>query len=189
MWDLEASPEALIDDYFARYWGELAGPAREVYQAIADALPNLSYSRHQPAMLPNRTPIVRVPPPEEWAPDAAYLERAIEQITVAGRKAAALRATGGPDSPVALRLAKLNDAIEGALASLAVSLAIRRYLLVRGTPAAAAAAADARAAHDRFAALQTPERLTAGTLWTGAWRRDATFAEWEREARTSAGAR
>ena len=44
------------------------------------------------------------------------------------------------------------------------------------------AAVAVRAAHAHFVALQTPERLHDGTLWTGRWQRDEAFWEWEREA-------
>jgi hypothetical protein len=185
MWDLDGSTEALLDDYFERYWAGLGPSVREIYQAIAEALPNLSYSRNQPALLPNRSPGIRPPPEEQWAPDAAYLEGAIERLGRVGPRLAALRASGAPEPAVGRRLARLADAVEGALAGLAVSLEIRRFLLARGTPQAGAGAARLRAAHDRFAALQTPERLAAGTLWTGAWRRDETLAEWEREVGSS----
>src|SRR4029079_6007964 len=69
MWDLDASPDALVDDYFARYWNGLGEPIREIYQAVAEALPNLSYSRNQPALLHNRSTVLRTPPPEQWVPD------------------------------------------------------------------------------------------------------------------------
>jgi hypothetical protein len=117
----------------------------------------------------------------------AYLERAIEQLERVSQRVAALRAGTTLEPLVGRRLDKLADAIDGARSSLAVGLGIRRFLLARGTSRAAPAAAGARAAHDRFAALQTPERMIAGTLWTGRWRRDETFAEWEREASTAPG--
>lgn len=182
MWGLDAPVEALLDDYFARYWDGVGVDVREIYQAISAALPNLSYARNQPALLPNRSPGIRPPPAEQWAPDAAYLERAIEHLAAAGRSVATLLADPRVDPVVGRRLAKLADAIDGARAGLAVSLGIRRFLLARGTPGAAVAAAEARAAHDAFAAMQTPERLGTGTLWTGRWRRDESFADWEREA-------
>ncbi|HEY3108511.1 MAG TPA: DUF4838 domain-containing protein, partial [Chloroflexota bacterium] len=182
IWDIDASSQALLDDYFERYWAGLGPSVREIYQAVAEALPNLSYSRNQPTLLPNRSPGIRTPPEEQWAPDAAYLERALAQLGPVGERLAALRRDSAPEPAVERRLAKLADALEGALAGLALSLEIRRFLLARGTPGAADAVARARTAHDRFAALQTPERLAAGTLWTGRWQRGETLAEWEREA-------
>ena len=94
------------------------------------------------------------------------------------RRVAALRGRPHLDPAVAPRLSRLADAVDGARASLEVSLGIRRLLLARGTPAVGPAAAQARAAYDRFAALQTPERIREGTLWTGRWRRDEDFAAW-----------
>ena len=182
MWDLDGSADALLDDYFARYWEGIGAETRGIYQAVAEALPNLSYARNQPAFLANRSPGVRPPPAEQWAPEAAYLESAIEKLGSVARQVSALRETTTVEPIVGRRLARLADAIDGARASLAVSLGIRRFLLARGTPGAATAATEARAAHDRFVAMQTPERMSAGTLWTGRWRRDDTFADWEREA-------
>jgi hypothetical protein len=186
MWDLDAGAERLLDDYFERYWAGLGPAVRGIYRAAAEALPDLSYSRN-PTILMNRHPGFRAPPEERWAPDAAYLERAVERLDEVGRRVEELPGGVALDPTVERRLARLKEAFEGARASLRLSLAVRRFLLARGTPRAVAALAEARAAHDRFAALQTPERLRAGTLWTGAWRRDHVFAEWEREtAATSA---
>jgi hypothetical protein len=182
MWNLDGSVERLLDDYFVRYWGGIGQGVRGIYKEIAEALPNLSYSRNQPALLPNRSPGVRTPPEEQWAPDIVYLEHAIEKLESVRRRVTTLGDPTTIEPLVGRRLAKLAQALEGACASLAVSLAIRRFLVARGTPRAAAAAREARAAHDTFAAIQTPERLVAGTLWTGRWRRDETFAAWEREA-------
>ncbi len=182
MWNLDRPATTLLDDYFARYWDGIGTEVREIYQAIAAALPNLSYAHNQPAMLANRSPGVRLPPEEQWAPDAAYLEQAIARLTEVSQQVSRLREGSKVAPVVGRRLAKLADAIDGARASLAVSLGIRRFLLARGTPRAAEAAAEARITHDRFVALQTPERLAAGTLWTGRWRRDETFAAWERAA-------
>jgi hypothetical protein len=180
MWDIDQADEALLDDYFARYWAGVGAQVRDIYQAIAEALPNLAYSRN-PAVLQNRAAGIRPPPEDQWAPEAIYLERGLEQLNDVARRVAALR--GEPAEPVVeQRIVKLADAVDGARASLAVSIAVRRYLIARGTPGAAAAAAAARTAHDRLVALQTPARAAAGTLWTGRWRRDATFAEWERES-------
>ncbi|HEY3079836.1 MAG TPA: hypothetical protein VGM69_07990 [Chloroflexota bacterium] len=123
----------------------------------------LELARYLGRMTDRSFPVVQAPAaawaPLELRPGAAAIDRSVEG-----------------------RLERLKDAFAGAGASLRVSLGVRRYLLARGSPGAAAAARAAREAHDRFAALQTPERLRAGTLWTGAWRRDAGFAEWEREA-------
>jgi hypothetical protein len=182
MWDLDGPAEGLLADYFQRYWGELGAAVREVYEAVAEALPNLAYSRNQPAMLPNRGTTLRLPPVEHAPAQAAYLERAIARLDAVSQRVAELQARGPVDPTIDRRLARLADAITGARAGLAVSLGMRRYLLARGTPRAAEAAAEARAAHEQFAALQTPERLQGGTLWTGAWRRDDAFAAWEREA-------
>lgn len=181
MWDLDVGVHRLLDDYFERYWAGIGPEVRAVYAATADALPDLSYSRN-PTMLPNRSSGVRLPPAERLAPEAAYLEQAIERLDEIAERVAALPGGVRLDQAVERRLAKLKDAFEGARASLHVSRAVRRYALARGTPRAAEAAAEARRAHDRFVALQTPERLRAGTLWTGGWRRDEVFAEWEREA-------
>lgn len=202
MWDLDGSAAALLDDYFARYWEGVGDEVRAIDVAIAEALPNLSYARNQPAMLHNRAPGVRLPSEEQLTSDLAYLENALAQLDGVSARASRLRERAKVEPVVARRLAKLADAIDGARASLAVSLEIRRFLLARltpcaaeaasaarsarNTPGAAEAASAARSAHDRFAALQTPERLAAGTLWTGAWRRDATFAAWEREAKAEA---
>jgi hypothetical protein len=182
MWNLDASAEALLGDYFARYWDGIGTEVQAICEEVAAALPNLSYARNQPAFLANRSPGVRQPPEDQWTPDVAYLERAIEQLERVSQRVTALRAGTTLEPPVGRRLDKLADAIDGARSSLAVSLGIRRFLLARGTSRAAPAAAGVRAAHDPFAALQTPERMIAGTLWTGRWRRDETFAEWEREA-------
>ncbi|HEY3079169.1 MAG TPA: DUF4838 domain-containing protein [Chloroflexota bacterium] len=181
MWDLDAGVERLLDDYFEQYWAGIGPVVRALYQATAEALPDLSYSRN-PTILMNRHPGVRATPEERWAPDAAYLEGAIGRLDEIGRRVEKLPDGVALDPSVERRLAKLKEAFEGAGASLRVSLGVRRFLLARGTARAAGALAEARAAHDRFAALQTPERLRAGTLWTGAWRRDHVFAEWEREA-------
>jgi hypothetical protein len=192
LWDLDGPVEALLDDYFERYWAGLGGEVRRVYGAVAAALPVLAYARNQPAHLANRSPGLRPPPAERLGPEAAYLAAAIAGLGEAGRRVAALRADAaarpGVAPEVGPRLARLADAIDGARAGLEVSLAVRRYLLARGTPEAAGAAAQARRAHDRFAALQTPERLRSGTLWTGRWRRDEVFATWEREAAAAAAA-
>jgi hypothetical protein len=185
LWDLDGPVDALLDDYFARYWAGIGGEMREVYDAAAAALPNLSYARNQPAHLANRSSGLRLPPPERWRPEAAYLERAIDDLGAVRQRVAALRGSAAVDADVARRLARLVDAVDGAIAGLEVGLGIRRYLLARGTPAAAEAAAQAGAAHDRFAARQTPERIREGTLWTGRWRRDEAFAAWAREAATS----
>ena len=53
---------------------------RAIYGAVAAALPNLAYSRNQPALLPNRSPGIRPPPPEQWGTDAAYLEEATGRL-------------------------------------------------------------------------------------------------------------
>jgi hypothetical protein len=182
MWDLDESVEALLDDYFSRYWSGIGPDVRRIYEESAAALPNLSYSRNQPALLPNRSPGVRLPPEEQWAPDIVYLERAIEKLASVRQRVSTFGDPTTVEPLVQRRLAKLDQALEGACASLAVSLAIRRYLIARGTSRAAAVAREARAAHDAFAAVQTPDRIAGGTLWTGRWRRDETFAAWEREA-------
>src|SRR5712691_717904 len=182
MWDIDEPVRGLLDDYFARYWAGTSGEVRDVYTALSEALPNLTYASSQPAHLANRSPGLRLPPKERWASDAEYLERAVELLGDVARRVATLRETAHVEAPVERRLVKLGDAIQGALASLEVSLGIRRFLLERGGPQAASAAAAVRAAHARFVALQTQERLHDGTLWTGRWRRDEAFAEWEREA-------
>jgi hypothetical protein len=181
MWDLEVGVERLVEDYFARYWAGIGARVRAIFEATAEALPDLTYARN-PTVLPNRHAGYRPPAPERLAPEIAYLEAAATRLDEVARQAAALPGEAALDPAVAGRLARLRDAFEGAGASLRVGLGLRRALLARGTPDAAAALAEARAAHDRFAALQTPERLRAGTLWTGAWRRDHVLAEWEREA-------
>ena len=186
LWDLDGPVEALLDDYFRRYWAGIGAEVRAVYGAVAAALPVLAYARNQPAHLANRSPGLRPPPAERLGPEVTYLAAALEALGAVSRRVAALRAdaAGRPDVPpeVGPRLARLADAVDGARAGLEVSLGVRRYLLARGTPDAPAAAARARQAHDRFAAWQTPERLRSGTLWTGRWRRDEDFAAWEREA-------
>jgi hypothetical protein len=182
MWELDASVDDLLDDYFERYWRGIGDEVRELYVAIAEALPNLAYARNQPALLQNRAPDVRLPPAEQWASDAQYLERAIARLREGSRRLDSLQGPTVLELAVQQRLAKLAESIEGALAGLRVSLVIRRYLLARGGPHALEAASTARAAHARFVAWQTPERLRAGTLWTGRWQREETFAAWEREA-------
>lgn len=180
MWDLDAGVERLLDDYFERYWAGIGRDLRSVFEATAAALPDLSYARN-PTVLPNRHAGYRPPADDQLGPEIEYLAQAADRLDQVGARVAALSGTG-LDSAVAARLAKLRDAFEGARAAIRVSLELRRAAQARGTAGARAAVAAARAAHDRFAALQTPERLRAGTLWTGAWRRDHVLAEWEREA-------
>jgi hypothetical protein len=180
LWNLDESVEALLEDYFARYWAGVGREVREVYDAVAAALPNLAYARNQPAHLANRSPGLRPPLEERCPAEATYLEEALAGLAEVSRRVAALRGRPHLDPAVAPRLSRLADAVDGARASLEVSLGIRRLLLARGTPEAEAAAAQARAAYDRFAALQTPERIREGTLWTGRWRRDDAFATWVR---------
>src|SRR5439155_10838781 len=159
----------LLDDYFARYWAGISGEVRDVYAAVAEALPNLTYASSQPAHLSNGSPGLRLPTEERWASDADYLQRAVELLGDVARRVATLRETAHVEAAVERRLVKLGDAIQGALASLEVSVGIRRFLLARGGSRAASAAAAVRAAHARFVALQTPERVHDGTLWTGRW--------------------
>jgi len=185
MWDLDESVAAMLDDYFERFWAGISSQIFDIYTQISDALPNLSYARNQPAHLANRARGLRLPPATDWAADATYLERAIAQLQGVTRGVAALRETARLEQPVARRLEKLGDALEGAIASLDVSLQLRRFLLARGGPNAEAAAADARAAHARFVGMQTPRRQQDGTLWTGQWRRDEAFADLERETSTA----
>jgi hypothetical protein len=184
MWDLDESVAGMLDDYFERFWAGISGQTLDVYTRISNALPNLSYSRNQPAHLANRTPRLRLLPATDWAADAEYLERAIAHLHDVARQITTLRETAHVEPPVARRLEKLGDALEGAIASLDVSLHLCRFLLARDGPDAHGAAADARAAHERFASIQTPRRLQGGTLWTGQWRRDEAFANLERESRT-----
>jgi hypothetical protein len=184
LWDLDSSVEALLDDYFARYWAGVGQEVRDLYEAVAAALPILAYSRNQPAHLANRSPGLRLPPEERLLPEATYLDAAIAGLAEVSRGVATLQGHPDLDSSVAPRLARLSGAVDGARASLEVSLGIRRLLLARGTPAAGPAAAQAQAAYDRFAALQTPERIQEGTLWTGRWRRDEAFAAWVRDLYT-----
>jgi hypothetical protein len=185
MWNLDESVAGLLEDYFELFWSGISGQVRDVYAQISDALPNLSYARNQPAHLANRTRRLRLPPPTDWTADAIYLQRAIAQLRDVHRQVAALRETAHPEPPVARRLEKLGDAVEGAIAGLDVSLHLRRFLLARDGPDAQAAAAEARAAHARFASMQTPRRLRDGTLWTGQWRQDEAFANLERETSTA----
>jgi hypothetical protein len=185
MWDLDESEEALLDDYFERFWAGISSEIFDLYTHISDALPNLSYARNQPAHLANRARGLRLPPATDWAADATYLEPAIAQLHEVATRVAALRETARLERPVARRLEKLGDALEGAIASLDVSLQVRRFLLARGGPDAEAAAAEARAAHAWFVSMQTPRRLGDGTLWAGQWRRDEAFADLERETSTA----
>jgi hypothetical protein len=180
MWDLNEPLAGMLDDYFQRFWAGVSGQMSEIYTQISDALPNLSYARNQPAHLANRSRGLRLPPAADWAADTTYLERAIAQLRDIASRVAAMRETAHLELPVARRLDKLGDALEGAIASLDVSLQLRRFLLARGGPDADSAAAEARAAHARLVSLHTPRRLREGTLWSGQWRRDEAFADLER---------
>jgi uncharacterized protein DUF4838 len=186
MWNLDEPVDEMLRDYFERYWAGISDDARDVYRQVSEALPNLSYARNQPAHLPNRALGLRLPPAANWAPDAAYLERAMARLVDVARRVVTLRDTAHLEPAVEQRIGKLADSVEGALASLDVSLRIRQFLLARGGPGADAAAAEARAAHARFVDIQTPRRLREGTLWTGQWRRDEALAELERQPTAAA---
>ena len=179
-WDLEQSLDGLLDDYFHRYWGSLGPAIHEVYDDLARALPDLRYARN-PTYLIGIRPGRAVPPADQLTADERYLAEALVGLTKCARRAAALRREGTGDDTVERRLAKLEEAIAGAIAGLEVSLAITRFHLARGSANARSALAEARIAHDRFVAFQMPERIQAGTLWTGRWSRDELLAAWERE--------
>lgn len=178
MWNVDVPLEELVSDYFVRFWKAVAAEVRDIYVDIADALSDLRYTRRsQPAILDNHSEGVWIPPREQWEPAVEYLEHAIPLLSEARQRVEALRRRGDVEVQVRSRLGKLSEAIEGAVASLGVSLAIRRSLLAAGSPGEQEVAREAAESHERFVTLQTPDRLAAGTLWTGAWRRDAWFAE------------
>src|SRR5581483_8556092 len=103
MWDLDAGVDRLLDDYFARYWAGIGEQVRRVYQAAADALPDLTYSRN-PTMLPNRHPGFRAPPEERLTPEAAYLAEAVERLEEVGRRVDELPGAVALDPAVERRL-------------------------------------------------------------------------------------
>ena len=196
-WNPDVSLEELEHEYFRRYWGKLGPQARDIYERVTAALPNLRYGRNsatqaawspaEPLSSENRTIYLR-----DKDHGVQELRRCLQDLDRIAK-------TVVEDRDLTRRVGYLKTALHGSVLTLQLTRALvavdEQRSKVKDLTGAARKRSLQRArqilaesvpVHERFlAACQEEERTRAGLLWCGytAWRiiLDEALTEWEAE--------